>query len=79
MLDRKLIAEAMPALESGTPVKIEATIHNTDRSAGAMLSGEVAKRYGNDGLPDDTIAITLTRHGRPELRRLPGRAASRST
>nr|WP_307258832.1 glutamate synthase large subunit [Kaistia dalseonensis] len=59
VLDRRLIAEALPALENGTPVKIETTIHNTDRSAGAMLSGEVARRYGNDGLPDDTIAITL--------------------
>jgi len=60
VLDRRLIAEAMPALESGTPVKINALIKNTDRSAGAMLSGEVAKRYGGDGLPDGTIAVTLT-------------------
>ncbi|MBN9016247.1 MAG: glutamate synthase large subunit [Rhizobiales bacterium] len=59
VLDRRLIAAAKPALETGTPVKIEERIHNTDRSAGAMLSGEVAKRYGNDGLPEDTIAITL--------------------
>ncbi len=60
VLDRRLIAEAMPALENGTPVKISALIKNTDRSAGAMLSGAVAKRYGGDGLPDDTIAVTLT-------------------
>ncbi len=59
ILDRKLIEAAAPALATGKPVAIEAEIRNTDRSAGAMLSGEVAKRYGNDGLPDGTIAITL--------------------
>jgi glutamate synthase (NADPH/NADH) large chain len=60
ILDRRLIAEAMPALEHGTPVKIEATIASVDRTAGAMLGGEVAKRYGHAGLPEDTIAISLT-------------------
>ncbi len=59
ILDRKLIAEAMPALESKTPVKIEATIKNVDRSAGAMLSGELAKRWRHKGLKDDTIFVTL--------------------
>ena len=63
ILDRRLIEEAKPALERGTPVKIAAQIHNTDRSAGAMLSGEVAKRYGSKGLPEDTIAISLTGTG----------------
>jgi glutamate synthase (NADPH/NADH) large chain len=60
VLDRKLIAEAMPALESRQPVKIETTIRNVDRSAGAMLSGEVAKRYKHKGLREDTIRVTLT-------------------
>ncbi len=59
ILDRRLIEQAMPALENRTPVRIEETINNTDRSAGAMLSGVVAKRYGHNGLPEDTIAITL--------------------
>lgn len=59
ILDRKLIAEAMPALEDRTPVKIDVDIKNVDRSAGAMLSGEVAKRFRHKGLPDDTIAVTL--------------------
>ena len=44
-------------------MKIAATIRNTDRAAGAMLSGEVAKRYGHAGLPEDTIAISLTGTG----------------
>ncbi len=60
VLDRELIAEAMPALETGEPVQIEKAINNTNRSAGAMLSGEVAKRYGHEGLPEDTISIRLT-------------------
>jgi glutamate synthase (NADPH/NADH) large chain len=60
ILDRKLIAAAMPALESKTPVTIEAVIKNVDRSAGAMLSGEVAKRYRHKGLKDDTITVKLT-------------------
>jgi len=60
ILDRRLIAQAQPALVRGTPVTIETTIKNTDRTAGAMLSGEVAKRYGHPGLPDDTITVKLT-------------------
>jgi glutamate synthase (NADPH/NADH) large chain len=63
ILDRKLIAEAKGALETKKPVKITTRIANTDRSAGAMLSGEVAKRYGHAGLPDETIAVSLTGTG----------------
>ncbi|HEV7275675.1 MAG TPA: glutamate synthase large subunit [Devosiaceae bacterium] len=59
ILDRRLIAAARPALEHGTPVRIEETISSVDRTAGAMLGGEVAKRYGHAGLPEDTIAISL--------------------
>jgi len=59
VLDRKLVALAKPALEAGKPVKAEVDITNVNRSAGAMLSGEVAKRYGHAGLPEDTIWITL--------------------
>ncbi len=60
VLDTKLIELAKPALESRKPVKHELAIANRDRAAGAMLSGEVAKRYGHDGLADDTIWLTLT-------------------
>jgi glutamate synthase (NADPH/NADH) large chain len=59
ILDRKLIEKAMPALESKQPVVFDVDIKNVDRSAGAMLSGEVAKRYGHKGLKDDTIHVTL--------------------
>ncbi len=57
VLDRKLIEACAPALEDGTPVKLDMEIRNTDRSAGAMLSGEIAKRYGSKGLREDTIWI----------------------
>src|SRR5262249_1060942 len=59
VLDRKLIAKAQGALERGTPVRITAAIHNTDRTTGAMLSGEIAKRYGHGGLPDGTVHVRL--------------------
>jgi glutamate synthase (NADPH/NADH) large chain len=60
ILDRRLIADAAPALEYRTPTGIAMTIRNTDRAAGAMLSGEIAKRYGHAGLPDDTIHVKMT-------------------
>ncbi|ESY52578.1 MULTISPECIES: glutamate synthase large subunit [unclassified Mesorhizobium] len=60
VLDRKLIELAKPALESKQPVKIEVDIRNVDRSTGAMLSGEVAKRFRHKGLREDTIQVKLT-------------------
>ncbi|MFC4174713.1 glutamate synthase large subunit [Microvirga sp. GCM10011540] len=59
VLDHTLIAQAGPALEQGEPVTIEAGVRSADRTVGAMLSGEVAKRYGHEGLPDDTITVNL--------------------
>ena len=56
-LDYELIEKSKPALEDKKPVKIETSIRNVNRTAGAMLSGEVAKRYGHKGLPEDTIYI----------------------
>jgi glutamate synthase (NADPH) large chain len=60
ILDRSLIAQAQIALDRGAPVRIVTPIKNTDRAVGAMLSGEIAKRYGHEGLPDDTINVKLT-------------------
>jgi glutamate synthase (NADPH/NADH) large chain len=59
ILDRKLIAQAQAALDRGAPVEISSAIKNTNRTVGAMLSGEIAKRYGHAGLPDNTIHIRL--------------------
>ncbi len=60
ILDRELIAQSQAALDRGTPVRIALPIRNTDRTAGAMLSGEIAKRYGHEGLPSDTIVAQFT-------------------
>jgi glutamate synthase (NADPH) large chain len=57
ILDRRLIADAQAALDRGAPLKLSAIIKNTDRTAGAMLSGEIAKRYGHAGLPENTIHV----------------------
>jgi glutamate synthase domain-containing protein 2/glutamate synthase domain-containing protein 1/glutamate synthase domain-containing protein 3 len=54
-LDHALIAKAAPALESKTPVKGSFAIRNVHRTVGAMLGGEIARRYGSEGLPDGTI------------------------
>ena len=60
ILDRKLIAQSQAALERGEPVRMAFPIKNTDRTGGAMLSGEVAKRYGHEGLAPDTIVARFT-------------------
>ena len=60
ILDRKFIAVAEKTLQDGTPVQAEFPIRNTDRSAGTMLSGELAMKYGHAGLPDDSIWLKLT-------------------
>ena len=60
ILDRVLIAKSQAALDRRSPVRIITTIRNTDRTAGAMLSGEIAKRYGHEGLPADTIHVKFT-------------------
>jgi glutamate synthase (NADPH/NADH) large chain len=60
VLDRRLITQAQAAIDRGAPVRIEETIKNTDRTAGAMLSGAIAKQYGHTGLPDDTVHVKLT-------------------
>ena len=59
-LDHKLIKAAKAALgKSPKPVQITETIKNVNRTVGAMLSGEVARKFGHAGLPDDTIQIAL--------------------
>jgi glutamate synthase (NADPH/NADH) large chain len=60
VLDRRLIEMAKPALEARQPVEIAVPIRNVDRSVGAMLSGEVARRFGHKGLRDGTISVKLT-------------------
>jgi len=59
-LDNELIAQAKEALDAKRTVSIETSVCNVNRSVGAMLSHEVAKRHGNAGLPDDTIRVKFT-------------------
>jgi glutamate synthase (NADPH/NADH) large chain len=58
-LDHKLIAIAAPALERRERVSFISPIRNVNRTVGTMLSSQVARRYGLEGLPDDTIHIQL--------------------
>ena len=58
-LDNELIEKARPAIEDGKPVRIEMPIQNIHRSVGAMLSGEVVRRHGHQGLAEDTIYISM--------------------
>jgi glutamate synthase domain-containing protein 2/glutamate synthase domain-containing protein 1/glutamate synthase domain-containing protein 3 len=58
-LDNKLIELCRPALERAEKVRFLQDVRNVNRTVGAMLSGEVARRYGHEGLPDDTIHIQM--------------------
>jgi glutamate synthase (NADPH/NADH) large chain len=60
-LDNELIHLAAVALIDGTPVRPLVAVRNEHRSVGAMLGGEVTRRFGGNGLPDDTIEVSL--HG----------------
>jgi glutamate synthase domain-containing protein 2/glutamate synthase domain-containing protein 1/glutamate synthase domain-containing protein 3 len=58
-LDHQLIALSKDALEKKKPVEIRLPIRNANRTVGTMLSGEIANRYGEEGLPDGTIQVYL--------------------
>jgi glutamate synthase (NADPH/NADH) large chain len=60
VLDRELIEKCRLALDEKRPLRLELPIHNTDRAAGTMLSYEVSRRYGDEGLPENTISIDWT-------------------
>ena len=55
--DEEIIKAAQPAIERQEEITLEYTIRNTDRAVGTMLSGVIAKKYGEAGLPDGTINI----------------------
>lgn len=58
-LDNKLIDEAEVTLDRGLPVNIDASIINTDRALGSTLSYRVSKKFGEDGLPKDTVVVNI--------------------
>jgi glutamate synthase (NADH) len=59
-LDNKLIDEADASLEKGLPSRIECQVQNTDRAMGATISNRISRRYGEEGLPSDTIHVRIT-------------------
>jgi glutamate synthase domain-containing protein 3 len=59
-LDHQLVEHSLDALLNLRNVEINLPVRNVHRSVGAILSGEIARRYGSAGLPDDTIRIHLT-------------------
>ena len=58
-LDNELIRQAAPALERRERVEIASPIHNVNRTVGTMLGAELTRRFGGEGLPDDTIIIAF--------------------
>ena len=60
VLDYQMIEHARGAIENGTELKYSLPIRNVHRTVGAMLSGEIARRHGSEGLPDDTIHFRFT-------------------
>jgi glutamate synthase domain-containing protein 3 len=59
-LDNELIERCMPALESQTPIEMDLRIRNVNRTVGTMLSAEISRRYGVEGLPPETVKIRFT-------------------
>ncbi|GAA2661488.1 MULTISPECIES: glutamate synthase large subunit [Actinosynnema] len=59
-LDRTLIQLAEAALEDAHPVRLELPLRNVNRTVGTLLGAEVTRRFGGDGLPDDTIHVQFT-------------------
>jgi glutamate synthase domain-containing protein 2/glutamate synthase domain-containing protein 1/glutamate synthase domain-containing protein 3 len=58
-LDYHLIQLSQNAIERGLPVEVKLPIYNRNRTVGTMLSGRIAMRYGQTGLPDDTIRLNF--------------------
>jgi glutamate synthase domain-containing protein 2/glutamate synthase domain-containing protein 3 len=61
-LDLELMEAVRPALEGGEPVRVESEVRNIHRTVGARIAGEVARRWGNYGLPEGTIELRFTGH-----------------
>jgi glutamate synthase (NADPH/NADH) large chain len=59
-LDFQLIERARGTIDGGSPTKIVLPVRNIHRAVGAMLSGEIARKHGNQGLPDDAIRVRLS-------------------
>jgi glutamate synthase (NADPH/NADH) large chain len=60
LLNQQMLSDAQQAIETSKSTRLKYAIKNTDRSVGALLSGAIAKKYGNEGLSDSPIHIELT-------------------
>ncbi|MDR1596509.1 MAG: glutamate synthase large subunit, partial [Treponema sp.] len=60
VLDQRLIEKCSPALDGKIPIALSLPVRNTDRAVGAMLSYEVSKRFGGQGLPENFITLDFT-------------------
>ena len=60
ILDNKLVQLCKVAIEKGEKVTLDLPIRNINRTTGTVLSSKIAKRYGSDGLPEDTISIKFS-------------------
>jgi glutamate synthase (NADPH/NADH) large chain len=60
VVDRQLLVQCSDALEGRGPVEVDVAVRNRDRALGAMLSGQIALRYGNEGLPEGSITVRAT-------------------
>ena len=60
ILDNKLVELCKHAIEKGEKVKLDLAIKNVNRTTGTVLSSKIAKKYGLEGLPEDTISIKFT-------------------
>jgi glutamate synthase (NADPH/NADH) large chain len=60
VLDQQLIEKCSPALDGKIPITLSLPVRNTDRAVGAMLSYEVSKRFGGQGLPENFITVDFT-------------------
>ncbi len=60
ILDNKLVELCKHAIEKGEKVKLDLPIKNVNRTTGTVLSSKIAKKYGLEGLPEDTISIKFT-------------------
>ena len=69
-IDLDLLQRSQPAIEGGEHVRLERRIENKNRAVGGLLSGEIARRHGEEGLPEGSIEVHLAGLGGPELRRV---------
>ncbi|MCP5149953.1 MAG: glutamate synthase large subunit [Ectothiorhodospiraceae bacterium] len=59
-LAEQMVADALPAIESASGIELAYTLRNSDRSIGARLSGEIARRHGDTGMSDAPVTLRLT-------------------